>query len=398
MIRMRPWGAGVHFAGAFSRRPATIAHMLPRKIPALTGIRGIAACWVVFFHIGILGAPAGGAAWPVRLPGVAQGWVGVDLFFILSGFILMHAHMCDFAGSPFPAAPRFYRARFLRVYPLSAVALILIALLVGVDQGFANAYAAQGPGNLSPAAFLKTLTLSTRWMLPGEGEWNEPVWSLSVEVLGYLAFPMLAFALCRISTAWVSAAIALGCLIGFLLYLVQHGGVGANVIFGVDAIVRMAYEFGAGMALYRCRILAPDFPPARANGLALAAAALTIAFLFVPRGEAAMPFLFCGLIFSLSYNAGGMVDRFLGSRIIVYLGRISFPLYLIHAMPLRALHHHAAELPLPYPVLILAYGVAVLALATVLHLFVERPFNALAHARSAHAARSGGPVGEPRRS
>ena len=52
---------------------------------------------------------------------------------------------------------------------------------------------------------MRTLTLTTRWFLPFDGDWNQPTWSLSVELLGYLAFPLLAFAAVRLRNFWVWA-------------------------------------------------------------------------------------------------------------------------------------------------------------------------------------------------
>jgi peptidoglycan/LPS O-acetylase OafA/YrhL len=353
---------------------------MSEKIPALTGIRGIAACWVVLYHIWNLGGPAPAPAFRPDLPLFEAGWVGVDLFFILSGFILMHAHMPDFAGSAIRHARSFYGSRVLRIYPLSAVVLALIVALVAVDRGFAQAYVAEARGNLSLVGFVKTLTLSTRWLLPGHGEWNEPIWSLSVEMLGYLAFPPLAWLLFRVTTAWVAAVIVAACLFGLLWYLARLGAIGINLAFSHESIIRMAAEFAAGMALYRFRATLPRPPsPRLANAVALLAVALTAVAAVVPLGTAAMPFLFSVLILALSFNPGGIVDRFIGSRAIVYLGRISFPLYLVHIMPLRAMNFHANQIALPYPALVAIYFVAMLALASALHRFVERPANALAH-------------------
>ena len=77
-----------------------------RDIPALTGLRGIAALWVVFFHLEY------GSAIPI----IEKGYLGVDIFFILSGFILMHAYSGP-KSNKF-GYTRFIKARIARVYPL----------------------------------------------------------------------------------------------------------------------------------------------------------------------------------------------------------------------------------------------------------------------------------------
>lgn len=79
---------------------------LPRNMPALTGVRGIAALWVLLFHLSIeLGI--GGPQWLRPIP--ASGWIGVDLFFLLSGFVLMHSHHADFHQSPTLNALSFFQ-------------------------------------------------------------------------------------------------------------------------------------------------------------------------------------------------------------------------------------------------------------------------------------------------
>jgi peptidoglycan/LPS O-acetylase OafA/YrhL len=89
-----------------------------RDIPSLTGLRDIAAVWVMLFHVSLL-APLIGAAWLGRIGVFPVGWVGVDLFFVLSGFILMWVHGAKFVRPSGGVIGRFAVARIVRVYPLS---------------------------------------------------------------------------------------------------------------------------------------------------------------------------------------------------------------------------------------------------------------------------------------
>jgi peptidoglycan/LPS O-acetylase OafA/YrhL len=321
-------------------------------------------------------------------PVMQAGWVGVDLFFILSGFILMHAHRKDFADSPLRAVPKFFWSRFLRVYPLNAAVLLMIAALMAIDTPFADAYAAQAPGNLSLVAFIKTLTLSTRWLLPGRGEWNEPVWSLSAEVLGYLVFPLLAWLLCKVTKG--SEAILLGCLGLLMIYLARLHQLGENLAFGQGAVIRMMLEFVAGMALYRFRIANP-LTADGARRIATASSVLIVACIFVLKGTAIMPLMFCGLIYALSFNPRGLVGGLLSSRAIVHLGRISFPLYLVHIAPLGWMNYHGFAVP--YQVQAALYFAAMLMLATALHYLVEVRFIEMARRRPAAVALGAPAVG-----
>src|SRR5258705_5569923 len=89
-----------------------------RDIPALTGLRGVAAFWVVLFHM----------EWGSSIPIIEKGYLGVDVFFILSGFVLMHVY-AGFETTDFDYV-RFIKARIARIYPLHIFALLLLAVLV----------------------------------------------------------------------------------------------------------------------------------------------------------------------------------------------------------------------------------------------------------------------------
>src|SRR5580700_199946 len=170
-----------------------------RGIPTMTGIRGAAAVWVMLFHAHLDAGRFFGLPFLEKITLLGNGWHGVDLFFILSGFILMYAHERDFFEIRKSALIRFARLRFTRVYPLNAVVTSLIGVLVLLSPGFVAWYrSAYGALYFSTGGFLRTLFLATRWFLPPVGEWNMPVWSLSLEVLGYIMFPFLAFRALRI--------------------------------------------------------------------------------------------------------------------------------------------------------------------------------------------------------
>jgi peptidoglycan/LPS O-acetylase OafA/YrhL len=104
-----------------------------KDIPSLTGIRGVAALWVMSYHLQYESGRLWHLPWLDGLPVVERGWAGVDLFFALSGFVLMHVHGRDFpgfaqaVGAPFV---RFAKLRISRVYPLSLIVLFMIAGLV----------------------------------------------------------------------------------------------------------------------------------------------------------------------------------------------------------------------------------------------------------------------------
>src|SRR5271156_6454871 len=90
-------------------------------LPPLTGVRGLAALWVLFFHLDAF-VPIG------EVPVISMGYVGVDVFFVLSGFILGHVHLDDFVDLSIGGIKRFLALRLSRVYPVHFTMLIMATL------------------------------------------------------------------------------------------------------------------------------------------------------------------------------------------------------------------------------------------------------------------------------
>ena len=339
------------------------------NVPSLTGVRGIAALWVVSYHVelhaGAYGLPA-----LALLPVARSGWAGVDLFFILSGFILMLVHEADFQRLSWPALGRFAWLRGWRLYPLSVVVLGLIALLALADPGFRGAYAtATDPPNFTLGSFVRTVFLATRWWWPYDGDWNQPVWSLSVEIVGYCAFPFVAWAAARMRQRWVLIGLAVACLF-FPIFVFW------------SAMSRMAAGMAAGIVIARLHRLTPDGQRSGQGMFADIALLVIVAALFIPAGETILTPLFGALIFGLA-SGRGVANRLFSSPISVRLGEISFPLYLVHVMPLLWLVYGFGAYPVPHgellrPLCLALYVLFCLSLALLLHVYVELPANRLA--------------------
>jgi peptidoglycan/LPS O-acetylase OafA/YrhL len=320
--------------------------------------------------------------WLDGMPVVERGWAGVDMFFVLSGFILMHVHGRDFldfahaAGAPLV---RFAKLRIARVYPLSLVVLLMIAALVDADPGFAARYRGFAAGNLSTDAFIRTALLATRWFLPGSGDWNQPVWSLSAEILGYLVFPFIAVGLMACRSFRDAFAVGLGSLVALALFQVATRTVGVNDLSQCGAVTRMICCFLAGAALCRARVLAPPEIARRAGALSIGAVALVLVSVGTSCGAILTPLGFSALIFAISFE-NGMISSGLASRPVVFLGRISFPLYLLHLMPLIWLQYHVtgrSMSAIEAMTIFLGYIVGCILAATALHYVIERPSHRL---------------------
>ena len=373
------------------------------NVPSLTGVRGIAALWVVLFHIQSF-APELGIRPLQNLPVARTGWAGVDLFFILSGFILMLVHERDFPRLSLPPLLRFGWLRFFRVYPLATAVLLLILLLTLIDREFGTFWNSRGvPTNFTISSFLRTLFLATRWWFPTDGDWNQPVWSLSVEILGYVAFPFIAVIATRLRNPWVLAILATLCLAFPTLYaFLTHQKLFNDDLFW-GAPTRMAGGFTAGIVLARLHRVTPESLRGLQGTVAdVALLAVIVATLLPPYGWSTITLCFGALVYGLASDRG-LANRLLSTPVAVWLGRISFPLYLVHVMALAWLRYGLYRDNAGDAERLLAlglYAVFILCLAWLLHLYVERPthrfardaFPAPGKARGAEAALAQSPA------
>lgn len=305
-----------------------------KAVPSLTGIRGATAIWVALHHMQIpiaklllMPALAGSAF-------LANGYRGVDLFFILSGFILMRASGRDFAILKQSAVWRFGMARFFRIYPLNTVIMLLMVPFVLLAPGYvAFSRVFYGPEdayklhNLSLPGFVQSILLVQTFTVAKLGEWNGPSWSLSAELLGYLMFPLMAFALLQQKSALVcnvGAALCLALLTGAMI-AGHHANNNPTGIFGA---VRMIFCFTAGMLAHRAVEVGSPIGPRVGSMMTIAAVAFIAVTLLVPRFATLEPFAFLVLIVGL-VNKAGPVDWVLRSRLFMWLGAISFSFYMV---------------------------------------------------------------------
>ena len=296
----------------------------------LTGIRALAALWVVAYHL--RGALYG---WFPELRALApffeSGHLGVDLFFVLSGFIIAYNYLERFQTLRRRDWLRFLWLRLARIYPVHLFTIALLAALVlaagqtGVALNRVDAY---GTGSL-----LANLTLVHGWGLTEGLSWNRPSWSISAEWFAYLLFPCLAWAATRATRIGALPPI-LALLLAALAARILFGGTVFDLTGETSAgpLLRITTEFTAGVCLYRL------YTATRAAtapwGLVTAVAVLllvTTIHLGAPEGVIVLSFPL--LIFALAHG-GGLGGRFLATRPAVFGGRISYALYMTHAVVL----------------------------------------------------------------
>lgn len=319
-------------------RPAPNQGTAALDLPNLTGLRFLAAFWVLGYHT----MPRTGLPRPVAAFWDA-GFSGVSLFFVLSGFILAHAYGSDaVADRRFPAR-RFFVARFARVYPAYAAALLFA--LPALFRDLRVIPEAPSGATLSGIC-VASVTMTQAW-IPGWGcWWNCPGWSLSAEAFFYLAFPLLAPRLLRLR-AGPLAAVGIG---AWLVALTVSAGLddaarattamsGAwTTQLGLTAwtpLVRLP-EFVLGVCA--ARLLRRDDGQPRLGAVAgWTAAAVVVAAVAFPQPwwrhslvlwpGLALPF---ALIIASLATANGRGP--LASPLLQRLGNASYSLYLIHAV------------------------------------------------------------------
>lgn len=294
----------------------------PPVIASLTSLRFFAAIWVVALHY--TQWPAGWGALPI----IVKGNLAVDFFFVLSGFILAHAHIRQIATDTLGAGP-FIAKRLARIYPLHLAMLIFYVLLV-VSLMIAG-IRLPNPERYDPTQILPNLLLVHAWQTVDHGAWNYPSWSISAEWFAYLLFPWLAAAifrrLARVPSRWlvVGALAWLMVSVAACPPVLGHGYFDLHSDFGY---VRIMPEFVLGMTLYRF---------GREHDLAALAApgvfALIVAAVLVLAWQAlslATVMALALLILSAAERARQGREGVLRTAWLVYLGEVSYALYMVH--------------------------------------------------------------------
>ena len=302
-------------------------------IDPLTGVRGIAATWVVLLHIQLL-LPGLLPRMPVVGAVFDGGNLGVDLFFILSGFVLSFTYL-DRLGRRVPGdVSRYLWLRVARIYPTHLFMLLVVAALVAAMTAAGSPPADER--RFSPLSFVMNLLMLQA--VPPALAWNDPAWSISTEFAAYLVFPMLVPLLARLTprAAVIGMAVLLGAGMTGLWLVVATAHEWAYWSGYVLMWTRIAVCFPVGCLLYvvwRSR-------SAEAWGrtsdvlLPIALTGIVAACVLTPPAEAitlpvaAYPFLAL-LIFSLA-SSTGIAARVLSTRSMMWAGRASYSVYLVH--------------------------------------------------------------------
>ncbi len=344
---------------------------VPKDIRPLTSLRFFAAMWVVLFHY-----------WP-NLSGVmpavvSRGYLGVELFFTLSGFILSHVYLDQVADGGFRYGG-FLWARLARVYPLHLASLIG----VGVMALAAEAAGRSIDGNiLSWPSLPANILMVHAWGFAPQAGWNHPSWSISAEWFAYVSFPLFAWLTLKLKDRpWLAVGAALVAMAALYTTFPRFSGfplTRATIAWGALRIVP-CFALGCAVNLLWRSGAVRGRRTAVLGAIFSGAAILLAAQIDAP--DAALVALFGALIWSLaSLSSAG--ENSGGGRLFVYLGEISYSIYMI-CIPWKLLFVNAvstlfgldkAHLPIAVWVIFL---LSVIPLAAISYHLVERPARGL---------------------
>jgi peptidoglycan/LPS O-acetylase OafA/YrhL len=309
----------------------------PASIPGLTGIRGYAALWVVVSHLSFtdfLLFPLGmRARWERGMGLVTHEYLAVDVFFMLSGFVLAHVHGNEFnRGIARPEYARFLLLRLARIYPMHLLGLGLAAIAVHFIPDPAGGNHAQG--------LILQLLLMGSWGLGPRFSFNLPSWSLCSEWFAYLLFPLVALTAGALRTTRarvVGLAVIIGAFYVFMFRqpfppLDYYNGFGAQtrVMTGVclGVVLRGLYEDERLRRLPWTWILYASLP----------IAAFSMSELSGVRRPNNMGAYVMMIVILLAAALGkGRLMLPLTGRFPRYVGEISFGIYILHYPVLRTL-------------------------------------------------------------
>ena len=315
-------------------------HTYPQELKPLTSLRFIAAFWVLLYHFkDHLGLGMG------QFGLVADGYLGVDLFFTLSGFILAHVYLTSLEGGRFGYGG-FLKNRIARVYPMHLAALGAMLVL------FAGA-AMLGVGESNPDAFRLSdlpahLLMIHAWGTTPSVGWNFPSWSISAEWLAYLLFPLAAELVLK-AQRW-SGAFALGalalCVASFwalsnLHQVLPWVGRDFSQMTAQIGALRILPSFLLGVALYAFG-REHAAPKSWAWPIVAVSAGWVVAVTTLGWWEGLTWFGLAGLLYGLAETSRHGIDAPMSGRVFVFLGAASYALYMIH-LPIDIVWFHALE-------------------------------------------------------
>lgn len=319
------------------------------------GLRGYAVLLVLFYHLG--------------LPGFSGGLIGVDIFFVISGFLITQIISQQLAEGRFSLL-RFWQTRLLRIYP-PMLGLLTILLTFGYFFLEPKEYSGLGKGSLGALAGLGNFFSyrDSDYFAPGPiSNWTLHLWSLGVELQFYLLYPLFLLGLKRIS--WRGAQMALLALLCLSISLsVVLTSTDRSAAFYL--LPSRTWEFLFGALAYRWMHTVRE-------GQRRALFLLGVLLLFGGVITASLGYPFPGFVAALPALGTAALILAASSSVLIanpvssFLGSISYSLYLVH-WPVILVARHWGSTFSPKDIVLIC-GSTLLA-ACLSRVLLERPFS-----------------------
>jgi peptidoglycan/LPS O-acetylase OafA/YrhL len=293
----------------------------PVRFEALDSWRGIAALLVALFHFQAAG-------FFYSFPLVRNGNLAVPFFFVLSGFVITHAYRASLTDAQ--DGMRFMIRRFGRLYPLHIFTLAILVLLelaklYMTSRGYSGSEAPFAGTNDISSLVANIFLLQAVIPFP-ELTWNAASWSISTEFYTYIVFVLV----CLLFGPFRRWGIILMFLAsGLLLVWLDYVETTLNLASGLG-LVQCIFGFFAGNLTYELYLRLRDKPVLKGTGSELVATAMMLLlFWFKPRYIAFDIIIFSIIILLFSFEKG-LVSRALRARPLLFLGTLSYSIYLVH--------------------------------------------------------------------
>lgn len=299
--------------------------MQKQSLDLLTSVRGFAALWVVFYHIG--------SRLDEHLPSsvisfISLGYLAVDLFFILSGFVMALSYQHAFLSKKVRFGD-FIVKRIARIYPLHLFVLLLYLI---IPFAFYITDREVDVVRFSADSFVANFFLINSWGVVSTLTWNIPSWSISVEFLSYCLFPLMLLLVKPLNgfVSLLAGVLFTSALLAFYFHAMDFTSIGDGLPF--SGVTRCALEFFIGILIWNiynrlmlissergliCSYLAASFVL-----VVLCSYYLGVPDFIVIALASAIVVLFCAL-FEVSY-------KIKVPRPLRWLGEISFSVYMLH--------------------------------------------------------------------
>lgn len=281
----------------------------------LTGLRFYTALWVFLYHFSVYVGGLDNFFFD-------KGYLGVDIFFVLSGFILTYAYYKSFFLEEITIKKyyNFLLKRFAKIYPLQILTFLIVGVLLYVGKSVFH----QKDLIIRTDHIVSNLLMIHAWNINDALSWNTHSWSLSDEWFAYV-FLFLISALVLKTNKIIGRVILLAVVLFFIVrwFNIENFDLNEYTYNGLERIIP---EFFLGVSIGLLRFDLPLSKKAASFGFVFSMIILVTLTITNYRMDALCMLVFAGIIYSLSFPT--YFDSFFNSKKIVYLGNISFAFYM----------------------------------------------------------------------